>query len=1406
MIRPKPDIPERVPILSFPTPAGNADLLFYEVRDGTLPKNKTWAYGDPHPDRAQYPHHELVFVASEGSSAWQRWYYAAARENQHLYNWQVADTSEWPQLTQTFVVRRDEFSTSATYPLPPLEFFPYPLEWSTVGVDERPISDEVLASTYVTVVVTREKLRLRKVTGTTNITVTAGSSNVSFANASLRVVGHYVECPAAILPPGAQIEVLAAPSNALVSPAPVVDGTAIPATIVSYVENELTGREFDADTNATNTYRRSKVAAGTAIPTGVQSDGSIVELQPVNTLWSLKTTKQAAGLAGSANNGVATRSYKIITNYAWPAVLNYVRITPVYADPSNVFSQITGYVTTPIFASDPYSGPCLATIVETWTSKMPIVGGDPTWTSNSPSNVSPKLEEPTPLLPKSIAFNSPLLNVEVPMCLHGYVTFYAANFQQEYPATNYTRWPGSVVAEVELRPHQGGWLKRVVIVDAPALVGGAFDSELTLVSTASTSFNIAWTHTQTPAWLRLDVSTDPSFKTGFLPGFKDLNVLSTTSITVTGATRGVPYYCRLRAYRFVGLNQVAWESNTLMVMCPPVPEIALFTAGPDGELDTGDDVSLPAVTGTLDFGATMSSGPGTVRPVLIRNTGLLSLSGLSVAFTGGFSSFFSPVGALPDIPAGASATIDVRFAPTYAGGSMPTGSTMVITSNAANTPSYVVNLAGSAVAPEINVKIGGTGYPTGGTVPMGTVNTGSSGDVSLTVENLGTGLLTLTSLITGTNASEYELIAAPESIAAGNSGVITVRFSPQAGGTRVATLSLANNDADENPYVLTLSGTGNAVGEIEVQSPEGFVLVSSVDTLNFGTVRAGSADFRTLTLTIFNRGAGTLSGLTASLILDPTADFSLGSLAASIPAGGSATLDVTFDPASTGAHSASLRIASSDADENPYVIALVGAGGTGPIIQVERPAGTVLTSGTSSVDFGPTEVTGGTSVRTFTLRNLGSDGSSLSISAIAVNSGVAAADYTITGITLPASLGALASTTFQVTFNPSVLGVRAAVLTISSNASNTSSFVVNLTGNGTPSNALTTWQAASVAVGAASLSDNSVASPSQSKVDPTYCAVSSAGRLAISAVNEHRVLIWNSVPTASGQPADLVIGQTNFTGASPGISATRLNSPGGVAWAGNNLIVADSGNHRVLVFNNPSTNGQAANVVIGQTSLTANTAGTSQSKLRSPTGVHVNSGVLYIADTLNHRIVVLSSVPTSNGAPFTFNIGQGTSWTTLTTGSAANKFNAPADMTVIDSSLVVADMFNNRVTIFTPVPSGMNSSAVRVIGQTGFGVSGSGLSSTQLNLPAGVAASVDGRLAIADHYNNRVLHYYALPTVSGAPADVVLGQANFVSGGLWGGGTGPTAQVMQVPQGLAWNGFDLISCGGVRAMIFKPTI
>jgi hypothetical protein len=42
--------------------------------------------------------------------------------------------------------------------------------------------------------------------------------------------------------------------------------------------------------------------------------------------------------------------------------------------------------------------------------------------------------------------------------------------------------------------------------------------------------------------------------------------------------------------------------------------------------------------------------------------------------------------------------------------------------------------------------------------------------------------------------------------------------------------------------------------------------------------------------------------------------------------GASATFTVTFKPSATGARTASIRIASNDRDENPFIINLAGEG------------------------------------------------------------------------------------------------------------------------------------------------------------------------------------------------------------------------------------------------------------------------------------------------------------------------------------------------------------------------------------------------------------------------------------------------------------------------------------------------
>ncbi|MBK8037608.1 MAG: choice-of-anchor D domain-containing protein [Verrucomicrobiaceae bacterium] len=98
-------------------------------------------------------------------------------------------------------------------------------------------------------------------------------------------------------------------------------------------------------------------------------------------------------------------------------------------------------------------------------------------------------------------------------------------------------------------------------------------------------------------------------------------------------------------------------------------------------------------------------------------------------------------------------------------------------------------------------------------------------------------------------------------------------------------------------------------------------------------------------------------------------------------------------------------------------------------------------------DFGSTAVAGGTVLRTFTIQNTGT--TSLTLGTVTV-SGLHAADF---AVTLPPSSPVINSgtTTFQVTFNPSELGVRSATLSFSNNDTDENPFDFNIQGTGTNS-------------------------------------------------------------------------------------------------------------------------------------------------------------------------------------------------------------------------------------------------------------------------------------------------------------------------------------------------------------------
>lgn len=117
-------------------------------------------------------------------------------------------------------------------------------------------------------------------------------------------------------------------------------------------------------------------------------------------------------------------------------------------------------------------------------------------------------------------------------------------------------------------------------------------------------------------------------------------------------------------------------------------------------------------------------------------------------------------------------------------------------------------------------------------------------------------------------------------------------------------------------------------------------------------------------------------------------------------------------------------------------------------------------------------------------------------------------------------------------------------------------------------------------------------------LNPTSVTVTPDGtHLIVSDLAFNRVLIWNSIPTSNAQNADVVVGQVNMTNASANESTVctnlgtgpfsecqaSLNYPRFAIFNGQKLFVADSGNDRVLIWNElPTTNGVKADAVLGQ--------------------------------------------------------------------------------------------------------------------------------------------------------------------------------------------------------------------------------
>ena len=273
---------------------------------------------------------------------------------------------------------------------------------------------------------------------------------------------------------------------------------------------------------------------------------------------------------------------------------------------------------------------------------------------------------------------------------------------------------------------------------------------------------------------------------------------------------------------------------------------------------------------------------------------------------------------------------------------------------------------------------------------------------------------------------------------------------------------------------------------------------------------------------------------------------------------------------------------------------------------------------------------------------------------------------------------------------------------------------------------------------------------------PTGIAIGPGGVLAVADAWNHRVLLWHGLPLSPRQPPDIVLGQADFTSglANRGRdkpAADTLNWCYGAAIRGGRLIVADTGNRRVLVWNTlPQINGAPADLVLGQRDFWTRDEGgggpMDAAGMRWPHAAALDGGRLFVADAGTSRIMVWHHLPDANGAPCDAVLGQadfaGADHNRGAYDPAAASLHMPYGVAATAGRLVVADTANSRLLGFDLADIETGMAADRLSGQRSFRDKGENRwerpGRDTLCWPYGVSVCGDTAI-VADSGNNRVL-------------------------------------------------------------------
>jgi hypothetical protein len=265
--------------------------------------------------------------------------------------------------------------------------------------------------------------------------------------------------------------------------------------------------------------------------------------------------------------------------------------------------------------------------------------------------------------------------------------------------------------------------------------------------------------------------------------------------------------------------------------------------------------------------------------------------------------------------------------------------------------------------------------------------------------------------------------------------------------------------------------------------------------------------------------------------------------------------------------------------------------------------------------------------------------------------------------------------------------------------------------------------------------------------NPTSVAVAN-GFIVVADKGNNRVLIWKGIPTSNNTPATFELGQTAsttsgtvdctdntqycFTTGAAGSDkfpqgastwTLAMNQPSDVWTNGTKLLVVDTNNQRVLAWNAiPNVNNLLAAGLIGFTQFgsTSQSGGAGSQALHSPTSVSSDGSAVFVADSVNNRVLeyvsYLSSTPLGPAATYVFgqqdfnsshitandpdqngSIGDQRNDPATNGITAGTMFNPQGVLVTSNNQLFVTDTANSRVLLYTTsntdgTPTGVDGS------------------------------------------------------------------------------------------------------------------